>query len=128
MNMQVDIKKVFKFDRSINKLLVELEIFKNFLTLIDNNNLSEKDRMELVELARNLFKLKEEIKDKEAINKINEVFRLIANKIGKDETEEDRIWALRGDIGYLDYLEAKEKGKITVISSDEELERFFNEL
>ena len=116
--MQVDIKKVFKFDRSVNKLLGELEVFKNFLNAI-NNRLNKDDEMELLELARVLWNLKDEIDDKELVLKIKEIFRLIAFKIEEGKTEEEKIWALRGDVEYLNFLEDKEKGRIKVTGLDE---------
>jgi len=118
MNMQVDIKKVFKFDRSVNKLLGELEVFKNFLNAI-NNKLNKDDEMELLELARILWNLKDEIDDKELVLKIKEIFRLIAFKIEEAKTEEEKIWALRGDVEYLNFLEDKEKGRVKVTDLDE---------
>jgi hypothetical protein len=118
MTIQIDIRKVFKFDRELQKLIGQLEIFKNFLTVLNADDLSKNDKRELIEIARFLWELKDEIQDSEAVSKIKELFRLIAYKVEQGESEEAKIWALRGDIGYLDYLEAKEKG--TLITGDAE--------
>ena len=123
MNAQINLKKVFRFDRSINKLLGQLEVFKNFLESIDYE-LSEDDEMELLEIARILWNLKDEIGDKELVAKIKEVFRLIASKIEEGKTQEEKIWALRGDVEYLNFLEAKKRGEI--ITTD--LDTFLKEL
>ncbi|MEO1928313.1 MAG: hypothetical protein ABGX26_06450 [Nautiliaceae bacterium] len=112
MTMQIDLRKVFKFDRELRKLIGQLEIFRNFLTALNADDLSKNDKRELIEIARLLWELKDEIQDNEAVSKIKELFRLIAYKVEEGETEEDKIWALRGDIGYLDYLDAKEKGML----------------
>jgi len=127
MTMQIDLRKVFKFDRELQKLIGQLEIFKNFLTAINADDLSKNDKRELIEIARLLWELKDEIQDNEAVSKIKELFRLIAYKVEEGETEENKIWALRGDIGYLDYLEAKEKGTL-IIGDAETLIRQIDEL
>ncbi len=123
MNVQVNLRKVFKFDRSLNKLVGKLEVFKDFLESIDYE-LSEDDEMELLEIARILWNLKDEIDDKELVSKIKEIFRLIAYKIEDGENEEEKIWALRGDVEYLNFLEAKKRGE--VVTTD--LDTFLKEL
>jgi len=119
MTMKIDLRKVFKFDRSVSKLITELEIFKNLLEAVKDEELSKDDKVELIHIAKLLDDLKEEISDKEVISKIKEVFRLIANKVEYGENEEDKILALRGDISYLDYLEAKNKNELIVSSAEE---------
>ena len=126
MTMQIDLRKVFKFDRELQKLIGQLEIFKNFLTALNADDLSKNDKRELIEIARLLWELKDEIQDNEAVSKIKELFRLIAYKVEEGD-EEDKIWALRGDISYLDYLEAKEKGTL-ITGSAETLIRQIDEL
>ena len=123
MNAQISLRKVFRFDRNINKLVGKLEVFKDFLEAIDYE-LSEDDEMELLEIARVLWNLKDEIDDKELVSKIKEIFRLIAFKIEEGENEEEKIWALRGDVEYLNFLEAKRKGE--VVTTD--LDTFLKEL
>ena len=117
MNVQVNLRKVFKFDRSLNKLVGKLEVFKDFLESIDYE-LSEDDELELLEIARILWNLKDELDDKELISKIKEIFRLIAYKIEDGENEEEKIWALRGDVEHLNFLEAKKRGEVATTDLD----------
>ena len=100
MTMQIDLKKVFKFNRELQKLIGQLEIFKNFLTALNADDLSKNDKRELIEIARLLWELKDEIQDSEAVSKIKELFTLIAYKTEQGETEEDKIWGRIVSINY----------------------------
>ncbi|WP_457560247.1 hypothetical protein [Caminibacter sp.] len=128
MTMQIDIKKVFRFDREISKLLGELEIFKNFISEIDISKLSKEDIKEIIDLARHLWSLKDEISNKEIKAKIKELIKIIATKIENGSNEEEKILSLIGDMSYLDYLEAKENGELIVFDDIGEFAKAIDEL